>query len=61
MTTPTLEQIKAQAKALHQELKKSDPNTKLGHVYEVLSHQYGFKDWNVFSASLKADEQRVNA
>lgn len=49
-----LTEVKAIAKKRHEYLKKLGRDVKLSDMYESLAWEAGFKDWNVYSAYLKA-------
>lgn len=53
MGNTTLDTVKKAVKREFSRKKKTDPDLKLGHVYDQVSRRAGFKDWNVYSAHLK--------
>lgn len=54
---PRLETIKAQAKHLRDQFDREGHIISHSKSLEALSRQYGFKDWNVFSAALQRQPQ----
>jgi len=49
---PSLEAIKNQAKRLHSELKNQFPPVGYNQCLELLAHQHGYRNWNVFHAAI---------
>jgi hypothetical protein len=52
MTHPTLQTVKAQAKALRQALAASGISVSHAQSLELIAQQYGARDWNTLSARL---------
>lgn len=46
-------------KAMAVKLRKENPKIKHGHALHIVSVALGFRDWNVLSALLKTDPQRI--
>jgi len=57
---PPVDELKAQAKRLRQEL--DTPNAPLSHsrALELLARQYGFRDWNTLSAAAERVQRGHN-
>ncbi len=52
MTLPSIESLKAQAKRLRTALTESDgPALTHGQALDLLSRQYGYRDWNTLFAA----------
>ena len=51
---PNLEHLRKQAKALLDDLQRTDPSTQLANAQHALAQQYGFASW----PKLKADVER---
>lgn len=51
---PTISALKQQAAALREELRLSSTHIAHSRSLELLSHKYGFKDWNCLSAAAKS-------
>ena len=52
MTQPSLETVKAQAKALRQALRDSGTAVSHAQALELVARQYGARDWNTLHARL---------
>jgi hypothetical protein len=50
--SPTLEDLKQQAKALRQSLERSGHSISHSQSLELIAHQYGHRDWNTLYAAL---------
>jgi len=61
MTLPSVAQLKAQAKRLKAALAAKGQNLSHSQALELLSAQYGFKDWNTACATASRPNQMVFA
>lgn len=55
---PTHEQFKKIVKEIF-DTKYRNTEYKLSHVYNLVSREYGFKDWNTLSAFLKRNDSKI--
>ncbi|MFZ7092886.1 glyoxalase superfamily protein [Primorskyibacter sp. 2E233] len=55
MTQPTLETVKAQAKALRRALQAEGTAVSHARSLELVARQYGARDWNTLHARLRQD------
>jgi hypothetical protein len=58
MTLPSVSQLKSQAKRLRSALAAKGREISHGQALELLSAQYGFKDWNTASAIASRPNRR---
>lgn len=51
--------IKAEARRMHAKLKGEGIDKSHSHCLEILSNLLGFKNWNVLSALIDQDPERI--
>ncbi|WP_373050440.1 glyoxalase superfamily protein [Thalassovita aquimarina] len=49
---PTITEAKKQARRLRDDLSAQGSDVSHAQALEILSHQYGFRDWNAFHAAI---------